>query len=90
LFEIPLLFETGREGGMDEIWLTLAPKPMQRRRALARPGMTEARFNAIRATQLPDSVKRKHADLVIHTGLGLAYTARIVKQRLSAIRKASR
>ena len=71
LLDIPLLYETGGEAEVDTVVLVSAPKPVQKARVLARPGMTEARFEAILAKQLPDSEKRSRADHVIETGDGL-------------------
>ena len=62
LLDIPLLYETGGEAEVDTVVLVSAPKPVQKARVLARPGMTEARFEAILAKQLPDSEKRSRAD----------------------------
>ena len=40
----------------------------------ARSGMTEAKFSAILAKQMPDREKRRKADFIIPTGLGRAVT----------------
>jgi len=45
-----------------------APLWMQRRRVLARPGMTRQKFARIRALQVADHLKRRRADRVIETG----------------------
>ena len=70
LLDIPLLFETGAEASMDATLLVTAPHALQRARVLARPGMTEAAFQAILARQLPDAEKRARASHIIET-LGL-------------------
>ena len=79
LLDIPLLYETGGEAEVDTVVLVSAPKPVQKARVLARPGMTEARFEAILAKQLPDAEKRRRADHVIETGDGLAAAERQVR-----------
>lgn len=78
LLDIPLLLEgrgEGRgEGRCDAIWVVSAPAILQRRRALARSGMTVEKLAGILARQVPDREKRRRADVVIATGLGRAVT----------------
>ena len=68
VFDVPLLFETGGETGVDQVAVVSAPHEVQRTRVLARPGMTPRRLDAILARQLPDADKRARADFVIPTG----------------------
>ena len=65
--DIPLLFETGHDYGLDRVATTWAPDDEIRARALARPGMTVEKLDAILARQLPQDAKRKRADYVIYT-----------------------
>lgn len=74
LFDIPLLYEKGGVEEVDAVAVVSAPAEVQRRRVLARAGMTPARFAEILALQLPDSEKRARADYLIDTGLPLIQT----------------
>ena len=88
VLDIPLLYETGGEAGVDTVVLVSAPKAVQKARVLARPGMTEERFEAILAKQMPDAEKRRRADHVIETGDGLEAAERQVRAVIAALRSA--
>ncbi len=68
VLDIPLLYESRGEKTVDRVIVVSAPPAIQRQRVLTRPGMTEAKFRAILARQLPDSEKRRRADFVVRTG----------------------
>lgn len=70
VLDIPLLFETGWDEVCDAVMVVSAPYLIQRQRVMKRAGMTEQKFQAILASQMPDFEKRKRADFIIHTGLG--------------------
>lgn len=79
VLDVPLLFEAGGWRSVDKIAVVSAAAAVQRARVLARPGMTEARFDAILARQLPDAEKRARADVVIPTGGSLDETRAAVR-----------
>jgi dephospho-CoA kinase len=68
VLDIPLLFEAGGWREVDKIAVVSAPPDVQRARVLARPDMTEEKFERILARQIADAEKRERADFVIPTG----------------------
>lgn len=74
VLDIPLLYETGGDTACDLVAVVTAPADIQRARVLERPGMTQARFEAILARQMPDAEKRAKADFVLSTAFGEAFT----------------
>jgi dephospho-CoA kinase len=90
VLDIPLLYETGGEANVDAVLVVTAPKFIQARRVLARPGMSVERFNGILASQLSDEEKRRRADYVVETGLGKAYTYRRLQRLVAALRALGR
>jgi dephospho-CoA kinase len=72
ILDIPLLFEGGGWKRCDVTVVASASAHLQAVRALARPGMTRAKLDAILAKQMPDREKRRRADFVVRTGLGRA------------------
>lgn len=90
VLDIPLLYETGGADRVDGVIVVSAPGWLQRRRVLARPGMSAEKFAGILASQMPDREKRRRADFVVETGAGRAYTFRRLKRIVMAVRGAVR
>jgi len=80
VLDIPLLFETGAEKRVDAVLVVTAPPQIQRQRVLARPDMTEARFEQVLAQQTPDAEKRRRADFLLMNGLSKAETLKRLRQ----------
>ena len=85
LLDIPLLFEKDGWREVDRIAVVSAPADVQRVRVLARPGMTERKFDRIMAQQLPDSEKRARADFVIETGESIERTRDSVRRIVACL-----
>lgn len=77
--DIPLLYESGAEQYVDAVAVASAPSEVQRQRVLGRPGMTDQKFEAILARQVPDEDKRRRATYVIDTGTSLQETRQAVE-----------
>jgi dephospho-CoA kinase len=87
VLDIPLLFEGRGERRVDATLVVSAPAFLQRRRVLARPGMTGEKFAGILRQQVPDRTKRRLATVVIPTGLGLAPTRTALAKAVATLRK---
>jgi dephospho-CoA kinase len=86
VLDIPLLLETGGERTVDVVVVVSAPAALQRARVLARPGMSEAKFEAILAAQMPDADKRARADFIVDTSQGLEQARRQVADIMAILR----
>jgi dephospho-CoA kinase len=88
VLDIPLLFEKRSHRRVDRVVVVSAPAWMQRKRVMARPGMTAAKLAHIRALQVPDPVKRKQADDVIETGVQQHETRARIRRLIACLRAA--
>ena len=85
LLDVPLLFETGGDKRCDAVVVVSAPADVQRARVFERPDMTDAKFAAILAKQMPDAEKRARADFVVDTSQGFDAARAQVREILHAV-----
>jgi dephospho-CoA kinase len=90
LFDVPLLFETALDHRCDAVVVVSAPPELQRRRALERPGMTDEKFAALVAKQMPDAEKRRRADFVVDSSGDFEQTRAQVRDILHRVAKMKR
>jgi dephospho-CoA kinase len=93
LLDIPLLFEIRGERVCDAVVVVSAPADMQRQRAFERSGMTEEKFTALLAKQLPDAEKRQRADFIVDTSHSFDHAraqVRDILRRVATMRKSAR
>lgn len=79
VLDVPLLFETDADQLCDVVIVAHAPIHHRRRRAFARPGMTQEKWQRLLDRQLPDHHRLGRADVVISTAIGKAATRRRIQ-----------
>ena len=84
VLDVPLLLENAI--ACDAVVVATAPEAVQRQRVLARPGMTQARFQGLLARQMSDMEKRKAAHYLVITDKGLDHAREQVKMILADVR----
>jgi dephospho-CoA kinase len=90
VLDIPLLFETGGDRGCDAVVVVSAPGDVQRRRAFERPGMTDEKFSALVAKQMPDHEKRRRGDFVVDSSQSFDHARAQIRDILQAVAKMPR
>lgn len=93
VLDVPLLLETGGDKRCDAVVVVSAPADVQRGRAFERPDMTEEKFQAILARQMPDAEKRARADFVVDSGQGFEAAraqVREILKRVATMKKTAR
>ncbi len=65
IYDVPLLFETGMNEDMDELWVVDAPREERIRRLEKRSKMTRAEAESRIRAQMKDEEKRNRADVLI-------------------------
>ena len=84
VLDIPLLLETRLK--VDAVVVATAPEHVQRQRVLARPGMTDAKFERLLGRQMSDAEKRSQAHYLVVTDKGLDHAREQVKMILTDVR----
>jgi dephospho-CoA kinase len=85
VLDVPLLYETGGERSCDAVVVVSAPAQVQRQRAFERPGMTEEKFAALLAKQMPDAEKRRRADFIVDSSQSFDHARAQVRDILQAV-----
>lgn len=84
-FDIPLLYETGYDQKMDQVWVVYLPYDLQVERLMARNSWSQAQAEVAIASQASIEAKRQRADLVIDNQGSLAVTFAQVDQALGRL-----
>ncbi len=87
VLDVPLLFEAGGHDRCDAVVVVSAPPETQRARVFERPGMTEQKFQALMAKQMPDTEKRALADFIVDSGQGFEMARQQVREILKQVAK---
>jgi dephospho-CoA kinase len=87
VIDIPLLFEAKLESCCDAVVVVSTSVEQQRRRVLERPGMTEEKFEAILAKQMPDAEKRRRADFIVDSSGDFDHARAQVRDILRTVAK---
>jgi dephospho-CoA kinase len=85
VLDIPLLFETGGDARVDRVVVVSAPRSVQMQRVRGRRRMNAADIAAVIARQMPDSEKRRRADVVVHTGLSRYHSLRTLSRLIREV-----
>jgi dephospho-CoA kinase len=84
--DVPLLFESAHDYGLDRVAVVAASDATIRARALARPGMSVEKLDAILARQMPQAEKKARADYIFDTDQPIAETREAVRLLVEALR----
>jgi dephospho-CoA kinase len=85
VLDVPLLFETGAHCNCDAVVVVTAPPELQRQRAFERAGMTDEKFLALLAKQMPDAEKRRRADFIVDSSQSFDHTRAQIRDILERV-----
>lgn len=88
--DIPLLYETGRDGRFDVVVVAACPREMQIERVLSRDRLSREDAERRLAAQLPIEEKVKRANHVIRTDSGFDQTDAQIKKLLASLAPATK
>jgi len=84
--DVPLLYETGREGDFDAVIVTSCRPDLQLERLVARSGLSEAEARQRIAAQMPTSEKAARATYVVDTSTDFGDTNRQIEEIANKLR----
>ena len=84
VLDIPLLLEANAQRRVDLVVVVSAPASVQRARLRRRRRMTDTQIESILARQMPDREKRRHADIVVSTGLSRHHANQRLKRLIQS------
>lgn len=87
VLDVPLLFESGGNALCDSVAWCLCPMGLRLKRALERPGMTEAKFLTLQARRIPDDEAAPLAQHHILTDTDIGSTRHQVHELIEALKK---
>lgn len=85
VLEVPLLYETRADALCDMTIIADCSEPVQRSRAMMRPGMTAEKFEQIISRQLSRDVRNQKANLVINTEAEEEQTRKLVNELIDTL-----
>jgi dephospho-CoA kinase len=83
--EVPLLIEAGWQDEFDQIWLISVAPDKQIERLMARDNIAFELARKMQISQLPDDVKKQHADIVIENNGSLSELKGKIAEHFSRI-----
>lgn len=86
VLDIPLLLETAPNPDVDLVLVVSTSAANQKARLRRRRRMTEAEIAGILARQMPNSEKRRRADVVVRTGLSKRHAQARIRRLVQEIR----
>jgi dephospho-CoA kinase len=90
LADVPLLFETGREGAFDRVVVASCPGELQLQRLMARDRLSASEARARLAAQWPIEEKAARATDLVNTGGAFSETDRQVDELCAAFERLTR